>query len=400
MIHHDLRSAFNSPSPSNFNNSSRYFYTRRIESAPGFDIGTPYNCHVSASCRILKAIKATSTSVLSPVNESTDESIFSINDLRSGSSLERILDAPEVEDDYYLNLMDLSNDDILAVALKSRLYTLDIITNHAQIIADFGDCIISSVSWMKGGSCLAIGDSTNNIRIFDMNRLIQIRNISVHKDRVSSLSWKNCVLTSGSRDKSIVSHDVRAKDYFFKHTFHKDEVCGLKWNQNLNLLASGSNDNSICIWDQSMPSPIIHFSQHSSAVKALAWCPWKHNVLASGGGKLDRCIKIWDCSSASCMFSKDTGSQVSAIEWNSLSNELISGHGFSKFQVSFWKGSELVPAGELFGHCDRILGIALSNDQETLTTISADETLRFWRLFTKSFFSRQGNGLGFQSEWR
>ena len=31
---------------------------------------------------------------------------------------------------------------------------------------------------------------------------------------------------------------------------------------------------------------------HAAAVKALAWCPFQSNLLASGGGTADRCIKF------------------------------------------------------------------------------------------------------------
>jgi hypothetical protein len=39
----------------------------------------------------------------------------------------------------------------------------------------------------------------------------QIRSLSGHSARVSSLSWNKSVLSSGSRDTSIINHDVRCK---------------------------------------------------------------------------------------------------------------------------------------------------------------------------------------------
>ncbi len=80
---------------------------------------------------------------------------------------------------------------------------------------------------------------------------------------------------------------------------------------------------------------------HTAAVKALSWCPWQRNVLASGGGSSDRTIKIWNSSSAAVMKSVDTGSQVSAIQWSDTHKELISGHGFSDNQLILWKYSSM-----------------------------------------------------------
>lgn len=60
------------------------------------------------------------------------------------------------------------------------------------------------------------------------------------------------------------------------------------------MFASGANDSKVYIWDirQNIPSGTI--KGHKGAVKALSWCPWKSNTLATGGGKNDRMIKIWD----------------------------------------------------------------------------------------------------------
>ena len=49
---------------------------------------------------------------------------------------------------------------------------------------------------------------------------------------------------------------------------------------------------------------------HQAAVKALAWCPWESNLLATGGGSSDRSIKTWNTSTGVQLSSTDTGSQV------------------------------------------------------------------------------------------
>ena len=57
------------------------------------------------------------------------------------------------------------------------------------------------------------------------------------------------MLSSGSRDKSILHRDCRIKNNFFaKLEGHKQEVCGLKWSPDEQQLASGGNDNKLLIW--------------------------------------------------------------------------------------------------------------------------------------------------------
>ena len=49
---------------------------------------------------------------------------------------------------------------------------------------------------------------------------------------------------------------------------------------------------------------------HTATVKALAWCPFKSKVLASGGGSGDHHIRVWDTQTGTQMTSLDTGKQV------------------------------------------------------------------------------------------
>lgn len=53
------------------------------------------------------------------------------------------------------------------------------------------------------------------------------------------------------------------------------------------------------------------FNDHCAAVKALAWCPYQFNVLASGGGTSDGCIKIWNIQKGTRINSIDTKAQAS-----------------------------------------------------------------------------------------
>ncbi|CAH8569755.1 unnamed protein product [Schistosoma intercalatum] len=48
----------------------------------------------------------------------------------------------------------------------------------------------------------------------------------------------------------------------------------------------------------------------------------QHGLLASGGGRVDRCIRFWNRLTGQALRSVDTGSQVCNIAWSIHSNEL------------------------------------------------------------------------------
>ena len=234
------------------------------------------------------------------------------------SAPERILDGPDLLDDYYLNLLDWSASNVLAVALGSTVYLWNAATGTCNelMTTKEGDHVCS-VSWMKegGSDCLAIGTNDKQVQLWDVATTKRLRTMRSHAARVGAMDWNVNVLSTGSRDGYIHHHDVReAKHHVGTLQGHEQEVCGLKWSPDGTQLASGGNDNVLNIWDGvtagSSATARHRLTQHTAAVKALAWCPWQKGTLASGGGTADRCIRFWNTTTGAQLNHIDTGSQV------------------------------------------------------------------------------------------
>jgi cell division cycle 20-like protein 1 (cofactor of APC complex) len=149
-------------------------------------------------------------------------------------------------------------------------------------------------------------------------------------------------------------------------------------------LASGGNDNKLFVWNTRSAGPVQTYSEHLAAVKAIAWSPHQHGLLASGGGTADRRIRFWNTITGRPLQCVDTGSQVCNLAWSKHSSELVSTHGYSQNQILVWKYPSLVQIAKLTGHTFRVLYLAMSPDGESIVTGAGDETLRFWNVFTKT----------------
>ena len=306
---------------------------------------------------------------------------------------ERILDAPELLDDYYLNLLDWNSSNVLGVALGDSIYLWNASDGSIQqLMQTSGEQThVTSLSWVQEGNYMAVGTSDNKVQIWDVERLKQVRSMSGHRARVSSLSWNGPMLSSGGRDSVVLHHDVRVAEHKVGMLRgHAQEVCGLKWSPSGNQLASGGNDNILNIWDDRYASstngaceqPLFRLDAHQAAVKALAWCPWQRHLLASGGGTADRMIRFWNANTGACLNAVDTQSQVCALQWSKHDKELVSSHGYSHNQLILWKYPSMVKVAELTGHTSRVLHMAQSPDGQTVVTAAADETLRFWKILS------------------
>ena len=69
-------------------------------------------------------------------------------------------------------------------------------------------------------------------------------------------------------------------------------------------------DVQLLVWNQHSQQPILKLTEHTAAVKAIAWSPHQSGLLASGGGTADRCIRFWNTTNGHQLNYVDTGSQV------------------------------------------------------------------------------------------
>jgi cell division cycle 20, cofactor of APC complex len=311
----------------------------------------------------------------------------------------RILDAPDIVDDYYLNLISWSKDNILAVALARSVYLWNASTGEiSHLITVEGSDYITSVSWCSEPGhtkYICVGTHVHDVHLFDGQSLLKVRTMKGATGRIASLAWNRQIISAGDRDGYIINHDVRADSHVVsKYKGHTQEVCGLQWNDDGSCLASGGNENFLCLWDAAMSSrersrtsrnslhaPRQILKQHKAAVKALGWCPFHRGLLASGGGTADRKINFWNTTSGALLNSVDTGSQVCSIIWSKHQRELCSSHGYSENQLILWKYPTMTKIKELTGHTARVLNMDISPDGSSIVSAGADETLRFWNIF-------------------
>lgn len=89
---------------------------------------------------------------------------------------ERTLDAPDIVDDYYLNLLDWGSRNVLSIALGSTVYLWDASSGATSelVTIDEENGPVTSVRWAPDGRHIAVGLNNSEIQLWDStaNRLV------------------------------------------------------------------------------------------------------------------------------------------------------------------------------------------------------------------------------------
>ena len=284
---------------------------------------------------------------------------------------ERVLDAPGLVDDYYLNLLDWSSGNQVAIGLERNVYVWSAETGSVNCLLETApDTYISSVKWSGDGAYVSVGLGNGEVQIWDVEEGTKLRSMHGHETRIGVMGWNKHILSTGARSGLVYNHDVRvAQHKVAELVSHTAEVCGLEWRPDGSQLATGGNDNLVTIWDaRSLNAPKFQKTNHKAAVKALSWCPWQNNLLATGGGSYDRNIHFWNTTSGARVNSIDTGSQVTSLRWSTHYREIVSSSGFPDNSLSIWSYPTLVRNIEIPAHETRVLHSCLSPDGQMLAT--------------------------------
>ncbi|KAI8984255.1 WD40-repeat-containing domain protein [Mycotypha africana] len=310
------------------------------------------------------------------------------------------LSAPGLVNDYYSNVLDWSKSELVAIALNNTIHFYNAKTGFAFPLDYDFDTDIGALAFRSDGRMLAVGCENNEVHLFDVkprqNKTVDTHLVELKKTlrgngqdgNINALAWNPVrlnLLTVGTDRGVLLHHDVQLPHTLLKKVTdaHDGDVCGLKWRNDGQYLASGGNDALVKVWGiRSLSAPSFVRERHISAVRALAWCPWNSDLLASGGGRDDKKIHIWNIKTGVREMTFDAGSQVTSIHWSKHYRELVSTHGAPNHYISIWSYTKDKRLIDIPAHESRVLHAVMNPNGQKLATVATDEKLKFWDIFS------------------
>lgn len=154
---------------------------------------------------------------------------------------------------------------------------------------------------------------------------------------------------------------------------HTNGVMCLQFHEN--ILATGSYDATIKIWNIDTGKEIRTLRGHTMGIRCLQFDDTK---LISGS--LDKTLKIWNWRTGECISTYNGGHTDGVIALHFDSNMLISGSIDKTAKIWNFEDKSTFT---LRGHTDWVNSVRIDSSSRTVFTASDDLTVRLWDLDTK-----------------
>jgi len=205
-----------------------------------------------------------------------------------------------------------------------------------------------------------------------------------HSKSVQSVAFSpdGHMLASGSWDTTIKLWNPATGELLRTLTGHSDVVQSVAFSPDSRMLASGSKDNTVKLWDSTTGRLLRTLTGHSDDVYSVAFSP-DGRTLASGalfvtaGKDYTGIIEIWDPATGQLLRTL-TGhsSPVNAVAFSPDGRTLASGS--NDRTVRLWDLTTGQLRGVLSGHSAPVDSVAFSPDSRTLASGSEDGTIKLW----------------------
>ena len=227
-------------------------------------------------------------------------------------------------------------------------------------------------------SLLITNTSTLNLS-WENTTFLDTLNGHEHYVRSVAFSPDGKILASGSFDTTIKLWNVATKKEITTLTGHLDKVTSVAFSPNGKILASGSSDKTIKLWNVETKAEIVTLHENSQTIWSVAFSP-NGKTLASGNN--DSTIKLWDLETEKEITTlKGHKDIIYSITFSPDGKILASGS--QDKQIKLWNVETNREITTLSGHLGYVDSVVFSPDGKTLASGSADQTIKLWNLKTR-----------------
>ncbi len=234
----------------------------------------------------------------------------------------------------------------------------------------------------QGKEALALLDECQgNLRGWEHRHLWALYNSNQrtfrgHTSQVRSVAWSpdGKRILSGSNDNTLKVWDAETGQELLSLKGHTAFVTSVAWSPDGKRIVSGSWDNMLKIWDVNKKREISSLKGHTLFVISVAWSPDGKRIVS---GSADGTMKVWDAEKGQEVLSlKGHTAQVTSVAWSPVGKRFLSGS--EDGTVKIWDADKGLEVPSLKGRSVGVSSVAWSPDGKRFLSGSLDGMLKVW----------------------
>lgn len=236
--------------------------------------------------------------------------------------------------------------------------------------------IVHTVTSTPSGSYWAASNINGAVRV-SRNLGSEIHfDIPAHRKAVMALTFSpdEKLLATGSWDCTVKLWDLQSNTLMATLEGHTDYVQSVAFSPDGRQLVSGSDDQTLRIWDVASGACLRTIHAHTDNTYGVAWSPDGSWIVSCG---FDCMLRIWDAFTGVCLKTLTGHTQAMTKVAISPDGQRLASGSFDH-TVRIWD----VASGECLqvftGHSSTVTAIAWSPDGRTVASSSFDGTIRLW----------------------
>jgi dipeptidyl aminopeptidase/acylaminoacyl peptidase len=210
-------------------------------------------------------------------------------------------------------------------------------------------------------------------------------NINGHDTRIA-ISSKGDLVAAGSPDGRVRIWDAATGELVAVLSGHTGPVRDVAFDPTGKRIASASHDQTVRVWDVAKKESIQILQGHSGWIYAVAFSP-DGRFLASGA--TDSTARLWDTATFKLLRVLRHGGNVYKAAFSPDGSRLATGSADNTIRL--WDLTTYQEVAELRGHDSYVHSVAWSPDGTRLASASGDHTVRIWDTVSAAVRARPKN---------